>query len=253
MGVPPRFGVVVPPANPVVEPEFVRLLDAGAVFHTTRFPVFLGMDQRQRNEGYLRAEPDSVAAFGALRLTGIFIACTGSHYPLDLGDEESANAELSERAGCPVLPATMAIAEVLRAAKATELVIVSPYEPWLTELSGQYWTRQGFKVSTIVQVRAESGFSPYDVTPAGIIERFKTAGIARDATVLFTGTGMATIEAMTALGEGNQRITVSSNLCGAWWMRSRLDAPRPLEDSHPLVARLGRQLAQAQEQPGASR
>lgn len=238
----PRFGVVVPPANPVVEPEFVQLLDPGAILHTTRFPVFRGMDQRQRNDGYLAAEPDSVLAFGALALTGIFIACTGSHYPLDLDAEKASAAGLSASVGCPVRPATLAITEVLQAARTRDLVVVSPYEPWLTELSAGYWVRHGFTVTDVLQIHSAGGYSPYNVTPDEITECFAQADIADDATVLFTGTGMMTIEAMIAIGAGNTRMTISSNLCGAWWMRSMLASPRPLADSHPLVARLGGQL-----------
>jgi maleate isomerase len=52
-----RVGVMVPPANPTVEPEMARLLGSRADMHITRFPVRPGLTLAERLEAYNEALP----------------------------------------------------------------------------------------------------------------------------------------------------------------------------------------------------
>ena len=72
----PALGLVVPPANPTIEPEMARLVPSGARLFATRLPVFPG-DLKDRNRAYLGAYEAAFADFGSLRLQAHVIGLTG--------------------------------------------------------------------------------------------------------------------------------------------------------------------------------
>lgn len=123
---------------------------------------------------------------------------------------------------------------------ADRLVLVSPYEPWLTELSRSYWESAGLAVDRVVKIRAGARFSPYDVTTEELVAQVREAELPDEATLLFTGTGMFTFDALAALGRDGDRTLLTSNLASAWWARDTLGLPADGPDAHPLLRRLAR-------------
>ncbi|MFG3440674.1 hypothetical protein ACGF0J_25750 [Nonomuraea sp. NPDC047897] len=217
-----RAGVIVPPANPAAEPELARLLGSRADMHVTRFPVRPGLTLAERLETYNEALPAMICSFGGLRLDAIVSACSGSRYLLGPDEDRLACDELSRRFGVPFATATLATLEAIEHLGAEEIVLVSPYEPWLTELAERFWKAAGVHVGRVVEVRARGRFAPYKVTQAELVEQVEQAGLPDDAVVLISGTGMLTLPALVSIGAGNDRVLLTSNLCSAWWALSRV-------------------------------
>lgn len=55
------------------------------------------------------------------------------------------------------------------------------------------------------------------MTTAELVAQVERAAPPDDAVLLLTGTGMPTLRALGRLGTGNERVLLTSNLCGAWW------------------------------------
>ncbi|MFI2378804.1 arylmalonate decarboxylase [Streptomyces sp. NPDC018964] len=240
----PRLGVVVPPENPTAEPEFNHLLGAGTNVYTTRFPVTPGLDLRAMLETYNDALPELLGSFGALRLDATVVACSASHYLLGPDGDREFCDELSRRAGSPVGSSTQAILAACAALGVTRLTLVSPYEPWLTDASRAFWEEAGLTVDKVVRVPAADAdadggarYDPYAVTTGAILRRIRERELPAGTALLFTGTGMGTLAALTELARREPRRTLlSSNLASAWWARQVAGATGAAR--HPLLRRL---------------
>ncbi|MFE7835503.1 arylmalonate decarboxylase [Streptomyces sp. NPDC057474] len=239
----PRVGVVVPPENPTAEPEFNCLLGAGMNVYTARFPVTPGAELRAMLETYNRVLPDTLGGFGGMRLDAAVVACSASHYLLNPDGDRALCDELSAHVGYPVVSSTQAILALCEALGETRLTLVSPYEPWLTDTSRAFWERAGLKVDDVVLVPAARNpdggdlYDPYEVTTREILRRIRERRSPGGTALLFTGTGMGTLAALTELArEDTGRPLLSSNLASAWWARRAAGAGTGA--AHPLLRRL---------------
>ncbi|QNP61584.1 maleate cis-trans isomerase family protein [Streptomyces genisteinicus] len=243
----PRLGVVVPPENPTAEPEFNHLLGTGLNVYTARFPVTPGTGLRRMLETYNEVLPDTLGDFGGMRLDATVVACSASHYLLGPEGDRALCEELSVRVRHPVRSSTQAVLAACEALGIGRLTLVSPYEPWLTDVSRAYWERAGLAVDGVVPVpagRTPAGTDQYDpyAVPLGRIRERVRAHLGGRRTpdgsaLMFTGTGMATLAALRELArEEPGRVLLTSNLASAWWARRATGARGgPV---HPLLRRL---------------
>lgn len=212
----PALGVLVPPANPTVEPEMNRLISAGARLYATRLPVMPDTTLEQRNRAYIASYQPALKTFGSLKLDAATVALTGPSYRLGAGADDALAACLSEAAGFPVETASGAIRHALKAIGAKRICLFSPYPAWLTEEAAGYWTGAGFTVAQVVKV--SQTFRAYELTTEEVEEALRQVETTGIDAIVMSGTGMITLPAMLARPEGSAPPLLSSNLCCAWWM-----------------------------------
>lgn len=218
-----KVAIVVPSANPTVEPEMRRLLAPQLDYYVARLPTNEDLSLAERNAAYLGQYGSTLNGFGRLALSGGFIALTGASYGLGPEGDRALCAALSKARSCPVATASLAINEALGALGVKRLGLISPYPAWLTEASVGYWEAAGFAIARLKSVSEE--FRAYELTDEEVFAI--EAGFAKDGcdAVLMTGTGARTIR---TLEERSSEVPfLSSNLCGAWWLARTAGVPAP--------------------------
>lgn len=226
-----RFGLLVPQANPTVEPEFRRLVPSDAELYVARL-TSRAPEPRDRLVEYLEHVAATLAQYDTLRLDAVAFACTGSSYLVGREREAELLAAAARACGAPVESAASAIAAALRALGARRIAIVSPYPAWLRAAGVAYWRDCGFDVIRTLDVatgRADTR-GIYELQSADAAAAIDRLDLDELDAVLLSGTGMPTLPLLRQRANALPP-TLASNACLAWRLRAyvRGDARAPAE------------------------
>ena len=227
-------GVVVPPDNHVADAEAVAALRRTCTVHVARLPPARSLPMRQRHVSYGERLGEPVDELASSAPVATLVACTGSSYLLGPEEDDRLFADHSARVGSTVRGVCQCIRDHLGRLGAKHIVLVSPYEAWLTDLSVAYWSAAGLIVTDVHEVGG--GRHPYEIGEPEMEEAISRIVASSDGTVLVTGTGVATVAAIERLGRSSAPPVVSSMQCGIDWLRSMVEeaakAPRSIHDGN---------------------
>ncbi len=213
-----RVGVIMPPPNPTVEPEYHAALPSQAFLYSARFPVQQG-DLAQRNEGYHASYEQCVKAFRPMHIDAFVISCTGSNYIKGHVADRELNRRLSEVTGVPTMTSTGVILQALEELGVKGITLISPYPDWLTRQSADFWKGAGYRLDDVVQFGEGDHNIAYLLDDDYVEAQLRKLPPGKpDSVVLMTGTGMPTIGAISRLQRQSSVPLLSSNLCGVWWL-----------------------------------
>lgn len=214
-----RVGVVVPPSNPVVEPELDALLGDDILLYSARLPRHTGLTLQQRNALYLPAYGDALDSLEGIGAVCAYVAMTGPTYQFGVEGDRALCAELSARFELPVRTASLAIYDALTSLGLNRIHVVSPYPDWLTDQTVTYWSDAGINVVAVDHLLGKGEeFRAYEMDTHEVVGHLKAVDPEPGCALLLTGTGMVSIASIYQMGHRRRVPILSSNLCGAWWI-----------------------------------
>lgn len=214
-----RVGVVVPPSNPVVEPELAALLGHDIQTYSARLPRYQGLTLKERNDLYVPAYAGALDSLEGIEAKCALVAMTGPNYQLGFDGDRELCRELSRRFGLPVRTASLAIHHALNTLDINRIHLMSPYPDWLTDQTVQYWSGAGIRVVAVDRLLGPTEqFRAYTVQTDEVVAHLRAVDPEPGCALLLTGTGMVSVAGIYQMGYGHRVPILSSNLCGAWWI-----------------------------------
>jgi maleate isomerase len=211
------FGIAVPQANPVVEPEMWSLAPPGVSLVTTRLQGSK-VNSKNRLLEYVDNLAASLDAFDVAPVDAVGIACTGSSYLLGVAEEERQLARHEAVFKYPIITAAQAIKRSLSALNIRVISLVAPYPAWLVDACRGYWASVGIELAAVIPC----GPGPADTRDvygftSGLVETAtRDLDVSGVEAVVLTGTGVPTLKVMPEIARRTDRPVLSSNLCLMW-------------------------------------
>jgi maleate isomerase len=216
-----RIGLLVPPGNPTVEPEFYMMAPEGVTVHCARLQGFQSFNtpgapagMEQRTLAYLEELPGPAQALASVRPAVIILAHTASSYATGFASEPQLIERLSALTGATTLTAARAVLAALRHLGVKKLALGTPYPEAISAMGKAYWEAAGFdivgyhRLAGVQNIYAESEQRAYHLA---------RQAYAPDAdAVLLSGTGLPTVSVLEMLEQDLKIPVISSNQASLW-------------------------------------
>jgi len=226
------FGVAVPQANPIVEPEFAALMPDNTGIIATRLQGSRS-DSRNRLTEYLDNLPTSLSEFDTAKPDVVGYACTGSTYLVGTDKERDSVDAASGQFGYPIITSAQAIIAALKHLDASRVALIAPYPQWMIDISHGYWEGCGIEVvaSARTMLDTEDTRNVYQVQTQMVLDVALSMDIGDAQVMLLSGTGMPTLRALPRIALHFGIPAISSNLCLAWAMLRAAGSRYPAPDT----------------------
>lgn len=216
-----RIGLLVPPGNPTVEPEFYMMAPAGVTVHCARLQGFQSLGtpgapagMAQRTLAYLGELPGPAKALGSVNPSVVILAHTASSYATGFANEPQLIERLSALTGATTLTAARAVLAALQHLGVKKLALGTPYPEAISAMGKAYWEAAGFDIVGYHRLAGVQNIYAESEERAYLLARQAYAPEA-DA-VLLSGTGLPTVGVLEMLEQDLKIPVISSNQASLW-------------------------------------
>ncbi len=141
-----RIGVLLPPGNPTVEPEFYQMTPEGVTIHFARLQGFqaantpgAAANMEARTLAYLEELPGPAKALSIVAPAVVILAHTASSYATGFAHELQLIDRLTSLTGTTVITAARAILAALQHLRGKKLALGTPYPETISAKGRAFW------------------------------------------------------------------------------------------------------------------
>jgi maleate isomerase len=213
-----RLGFLVPPGNPTVEPEMIRLAPRGVSVHFTRMVAHgeagSHQGQEERNRSQIAHLDENVALLAMVKPAVIVMAHTASSTTLGKEAEAKLVERLERSSGIPFITAFGAVIRALAHLGARRVALATPYSDTATLRSKAHLEAHGLEVVSWGQL--ENVKNIYDETPERAYELARRVDVPQAQAVFMSGVGMPTLDVLERLERSLGKPALSSASAMMW-------------------------------------
>jgi maleate cis-trans isomerase len=216
-----RIGVLVPPGNPTVEPEFYQMAPEGVTIHFARLQGFQAANppgaaagMEARTLAYLDELPGPAMALSSVGPGVVILAHTASSYAMGFAHEPQLIDRLTSLTGTPVITAAGAILAALQYLGVKRLALGTPYPETISARGRAFWEAAGFDI--VGYQRLVGVQNIYRETEERAYQLACQANTPDAEAVLLSGTGMPTVRVLDTLEQDLKKPVLSSNQAALW-------------------------------------
>jgi maleate isomerase len=213
-----RLGFLVPPGNPVVEGEMIRLAPPGVSVHFHRMTAggVTGSHegQEERNRSQIAHLDENVALMALVKPAVIVMAHTATSYTMGKEGEAAIVERLSKASGIPFITAFGSVLLALRHLGAQRIALGTPYSPEATLKSKAFLESNGFEVvswGSLADVK-----NIYEETPERAEQLARQVDSPNAQAAFMSGLGMPTIDVLGKLERELGKPVISSAAACMW-------------------------------------
>lgn len=216
-----RIGVLVPPGNPTVEPEFYKMAPEGVTIHFARLQGFqaastpgaaAGMEARTL--AYLDELPGPAKALGSVNPAVVILAHTASSYATGFAHEPQLIDRLASLTATTAITAARAVLVALQHLGVKKLALGTPYPEAISAKGRIFWEAAGFDI--VGHQRLAGVQNIYDENEERAYQLARQANTPDAEAVLLSGTGLPTVGVLDALEQDLKKPVLSSNQASLW-------------------------------------
>jgi maleate cis-trans isomerase len=216
-----RIGVLVPPGNPTVEPEFYMMAPEGVSIHFARLQGFqssstpgaaAGMEARTL--AYWDELAGPARALGAVIPSVVILAHTASSYATGFTDEPQLIEHLASLTGTTAITAARAVLAAMQHLGVKKLALGTPYPEAISAKGKAFWEAAGFDI--VGYHRLEDVQNIYAENEQRAYQLARRANTPEADAVFLSGTGLPTVRVLETLEQDLKKPVISSNQASLW-------------------------------------